>query len=143
MKSITFTILERFDSVQTIKTQIKTKTKEELIHWALDCLKPLFMMVPLTEEAQAIFKEVDTYQTTQIPVQKGRQLALRIHAMARQETEPSRIFTYRALGHSVAIIHVNSHAYGMVLYSLKAYYELGYSLEQLAEISREYQKRLG
>lgn len=143
MKSITFTILERFESIQQIEQRIPLKTKEELLYWAIDCLDALFKLVHLGDEAQSIVLQVKQYHDHPIKVQEGRKLALRIHALARQETDPIRIFTYRALGHSIATIHVNSHAYGMALYSLKAYYEMGYSMEQLLQISTGYAKRLG
>lgn len=143
MKPITFTILERFAVVQAIEQRIKEKSKEELLYWALDCLQPLFDIVLLTQEAKNIVEHVHTYHINTIAVQDGRKLALQIHALARKEVDPKRIFTYRALGHTIATIHVNRHAYGMVLYSLKAYYEMGFSLEQLIEISTIYQKKLG
>jgi len=143
MKEITFTIIERNTSALSIKEHLSSKTKEELLTWTLDCLNPLFKLVPLCDDAQEIRLQVMKYSTVIIPVQSGRKLALKVHELARKETLPERIFTYRALGHSVATIHVNSHAYGMVLYSLKAYHHLGYTINQLEEICQQYQKRLG
>ncbi len=143
MSDIPLTMIEGFDGVRAIKNRIEDHDKAHLLAWCFDCLEPLMNEFELDTEVTAIVDRVREYKTQPIPVQEGRKLALAVHRVARDQDDLAERYLYRAIGHTVATIHVPSHAYGMVLYSLKSYHQLGRSVVQLEELSREYKKRLG
>mgnify|MGYP001767368397 CR=1 FL=1 len=50
---------------------------------------------------------------------EARKLALTIHRFSRSVTDETTRYPYRMLGHSVATIHVRTHAFGYIYYALR------------------------
>ncbi|MBI9009938.1 MAG: hypothetical protein JEZ05_07895 [Tenericutes bacterium] len=69
-------------------------------------------------------------------------MSFQIHELARNSTSLLQEYTYRALGHLIATIHVKTHSYQVLIYGIKAYYQLGIPTTILETILKNYYELL-
>lgn len=138
MKSITFTEIEKFPYTLKIKDKIHTLSKEELIEINIVFLKELLVQAQIDNETFGFLKEIEKHNLKPIPIVVARKKAFIIHELARTSTSKLEEYTYRALGHLIATIHVKTHSYQVLIYGIKAYYQLGVPKNNLETIVKNY-----
>ena len=139
MKSIPFTTIEQIPVVIEIRDIIATRDRKTNLTWALTCLHELTQTIELDPQVKTYLQQVST---ADVPVVVARKMAQYSHKVARESTDLYHQFIYRAIGHTIATIHVTTHAHGVVIYGLKAYHQQGKTLEELEEIAQSYRKKI-
>lgn len=137
MKPIKYTEIEKIPEVLCIKKLMDKGSKEDNLSWGIKITNNLLEIVKIDEEAVNIYNLLLSNKT-KIKVSEARLYAQKMHKYARETNDLSKCFTYRALGHLIATIHVSTHTYGVIIYSFKAYYQLGDDIDKLKEKAIKY-----
>ncbi len=121
--------------VQLIK-YAESLSNREMMKWALrnvrEVLDVLNINVTNDEQYRLMVIETNRYLTGFHKVSHMRNQALKMHELARHETDPIRINLLRAYGHILATAHVKEHALHATEYANKALIAAKRSDEEVA-----------
>ncbi len=107
--------------MSVIQELIDQATQKQLVEWAKDCaLLSLQFFEHSDSTITKALEACDLYQEDRMTVYEARQIALALHAYAREQTDIPYIYALRALAHACASIHVRSHAIHAMNYTNKS-----------------------
>jgi len=121
--------------VQSIK-YTESLSNREMMKWALknvrEALDILQINVTNDESYRLMVVEANRFLTGFHKVSHMRNHALKMHELARHETDPVRLNLLRAYGHVIATAHVKEHALHATEYANKALKAAQKSDEEIA-----------
>lgn len=123
--------------VQLIK-YAESLSNREMMKWAMrnvrEVLDVLSVNVTKDEQYRLMVIETNRYLTGFHKVSHMKNQALKMHELARHETDPVRINLLRAYGHILATAHVKEHALHATDYANKALIAANKSEDEIARI---------
>ncbi len=106
-----------------IKLLVNDLDKATVIEWSYKCAKKALNDGGLNSkeflELLEILNIIKLYLKGLIGVAEARKSALKAHSIAIKQTDLSKQYLIRAVGHAVASIHVKTHSLGTVHYIKK------------------------
>jgi len=128
MRTILF---DRKDAIiRPLRELIEKQDHRTLILWAIDCgteVAKLFAeRFPDDTCLQQALKATQEWAQGRIKMPEARPCALAAHQAAKDHAEDKvAVALCHAIGHVVGTVHVETHAMGLVIYGLTAYWHLG------------------
>ncbi|XMB72651.1 hypothetical protein RJI07_01795 [Mycoplasmatota bacterium WC30] len=113
--------------INTIENKIKLLVEEldkpTVIKWAYKCAKRALNEWGQNSkeflELLEILNTINPYLKGLLNVSEVRKEALKAHNIAKKQTDLSKQYLTRSIGHAVASIHVKTHSLGMIHYIKK------------------------
>jgi hypothetical protein len=126
---------------------LKKEHHQQLMHWACTCAEHvLYLFTADSDECLShALLIAKAWEEGKSSVGEARKAAWKIHAIARECSDPVSVAVARGVGHTLATAHIADHALGSALYALKAVKLAGkpvetekkWQLEQLSGKIRE------
>jgi hypothetical protein len=110
-----------------------TLTKEDhqkLIRWARACSEHVLPLMDNIDSrlTQALYVS-EEWENSRMKTGEAMKASRRVHAAAREFSDPVFISVVRSVGHAVATAHMADHSPGAALYALKALKHAGRSID--------------
>jgi hypothetical protein len=108
------------------------KNHRMLIRWARECSEHVLSLVTgkIDERLLNALHVAQQWENGDATVGEARNASVRVHAVARESSDPVLIALARSVGHTVATAHMADHSPGGALYALKAVRLAGLSTEK-------------
>jgi hypothetical protein len=126
---------------------LKKEQHRQLMDWACSCAEHVLVLCDpsLEEGLKNALSVARDWKEGRATVGEAQKAAWKIHATARECSDPVSVAVARAVGHTVATAHMADHALGSALYALNAVKLAGlppemekkWQLEQLSDEIRE------
>ncbi len=139
MKPLKFTQIEQIPAVLELRDIINRQDRQTNLQWGLSCLADILDKATIDPEIQ---RYIDIVSSGNISVKEARKMAQITHRYARESEDLALQFCYRAIGHCIATIHVNTHAYGIVIYGQKYVHQLGLSDDERIQLAEKWLKKI-
>ena len=110
------TIIKKLDDVPELKVKLisiyETKSHKDVSRYSLLLAEHVLALsgMPRNETVESCFTVSRAWQEGLAKFQEARQVAFALHRLAREETNPVFVLTYRTLGQIAATPHVKRHA---------------------------------
>ncbi|MEN6635007.1 MAG: putative immunity protein [Clostridiaceae bacterium] len=110
------TIIKKLDDIPELKETLisiyETKSHKDVSRYSLLLAEHVLSLtgMPRNETVESCFSVSRAWQESTAKFQEARQVAFALHRLAREETNPAYVLTYRTLGQIAATPHVKRHA---------------------------------
>lgn len=110
------TIIKKLDDIPELKETLisiyETKSHKDVSRYSLLLAEHVLSLtgMPRNETVESCFSVSCAWQEGTAKFQEARQVAFALHRLAREETNPVYVLTYRTLGQIAATPHVKRHA---------------------------------
>jgi hypothetical protein len=101
---------------------LKKEQHRQLMDWACACAEHVLHLFDEGSDLglKHALSVARAWKEGNATVGEARKAAWKIHALARECSNPVSVAIARAVGHTVATAHMADHAFGSALYALKA-----------------------
>ena len=119
------TIIKKLDDIPELKETLisicETKSHKDVSRYSLLLAEHVLALtgMPRNETIESCFTVTRAWQGGKAKFQEARQVAIALHRLAREETNPVYVLVYRTLGQIAATPHVKRHALVASDYAVK------------------------
>lgn len=110
-------------SLEELMKTIRLSTHQALILWAFECVTPMMLDLKTRYKNDTLdnaFVLVRQWAKGEVKMAVAKKAILEVHALAKTTSNKVDQALFHAVGQGLAVVHVETHAVGLVIYELSA-----------------------
>lgn len=110
-------------SLQELMNTIRLSTHQALVLWAFKCVKPIIEDLKTRHDVDSLdnaFFLVEQWAKGEVKMGLAKKAILDVHSLAKTTSNIIDQALFHAVGQGLAVVHVETHSIGLVIYELTA-----------------------